>query len=133
MQYQATGSVIPPGGKVASIVPNDSDKVARVRILSKDIGFVEKEQEAEVKIIPYDPSIYGTIKGQIKSVSGSSSQDPKDNLFYYLSDVKLANQEIKKGERSYALQAGMPVEVEILGDKTNLLSYIIIPLTRSFR
>ena len=88
---------------------------------------------ASVKILPYDPSIYGTVDGKILSISGSSTQDVLDGLFYYQTTVKLDQQEIIKGDRKYRLQPGMPVETDILGDKTNLLAYIVRPIIRTLR
>ena len=122
-----------PGSKVATIVPSGRENIAEIKILSKDIGFIEKNQTAEVKILPYDPSIYGTIGGKILNISGSSTQDVLDGLFYYQTTVKLDQQEIIKGEKKYRLQPGMPVETDILGDKTNLLAYIIRPIIRTLR
>ena len=122
-----------PGSKVATIVPSGRENIAEIKILSKDIGFIEKNQTAEVKILPYDPSIYGTIGGKILNISGSSTQDVLDGLFYYQTTVKLDQQEIIKGEKKYRLQPGMPVETDILGDKTNLLAYIVRPIIRTLR
>ena len=133
LQYQSEGSVIMPGSKVATIVPSGRENIAEIKILSKDIGFIEKNQTAEVKILPYDPSIYGTIGGKILNISGSSTQDVLDGLFYYQTTVKLDQQEIIKGEKKYRLQPGMPVETDILGDKTNLLAYIVRPIIRTLR
>ena len=133
LQYQSEGSVIMPGSKVATIVPSGRENIAEIKILSKDIGFIEKNQTAEVKILPYDPSIYGTIGGKILNISGSSTQDELDGLFYYQTTVKLDQQEIIKGEKKYRLQPGMPVETDILGDKTNLLAYIVRPIIRTLR
>lgn len=133
LQYQSEGSVIMPGSKVATIVPSGRENIAEIKILSKDIGFIEKKQTADVKILPYDPSIYGTISGKILNISGSSTQDELNGLFYYHATVKLDQQEIIKGEKRYQLQPGMPVETDILGDKTNLLAYIVRPIIRTLR
>ena len=133
LNYQAPGSVVMPGFKVATIVPAGRENVAEIKINSKDIGFVEKGQMTDVKILPYDPSIYGSLKGKILSISGSSTQDASTGKFYYLTSVKLESQEITRNDKTYQLQPGMPVESDILADKTNVLFYLLNPILRSFQ
>ena len=118
------------GSKVATIVPSGRENIAVIKILSNILALLKKST-ADVKILPYDPSIYGAIGGKILNISGSSTQDVMDGLFYYQTTVKLNQQEIIKGEKKYRLQPGMPVETDILGDKTNLLAYIIRPIIRT--
>ena len=64
LNFQAAGSVIMPGSNVATIVPAGRENVAEIKINSRDIGFVENDQITDVKVLPYDPSIYDSVKGK---------------------------------------------------------------------
>ena len=133
LKYQSTGSVIIPGSDVATIVPSGRKNIAEIKVLSKDIGFVKSSQNVDVKVLPYDPSIYGSLNGKILNISGSSTQDPADGQFYYLTTVALDSQEISKGANEYPLQPGMPVQTDVLGDRINLLWYLASPVVRVFQ
>ena len=133
LKYQSTGSVIIPGSNVATIVPSGRKNIAEIKVLSKDIGFVKSSQNVDVKVLPYDPSIYGSLNGKILNISGSSTQDPADGQFYYLTTVALDSQEISKGAKEYPLQPGMPVQTDVLGDRINLLWYLASPVVRVFQ
>ena len=89
-----------PGSNVATIVPAGRENVAEIKINSRDIGFVENDQITDVKVLPYDPSIYDSVKGKILSISGSSTQDAISGNFYYITSVKLESQKIIKNVKS---------------------------------
>ncbi len=55
------GGVIPPGGKLMSLVPIDDNILIEVKISPRDVAFIHPGQKAMVKITAYDYSIYENL------------------------------------------------------------------------
>lgn len=105
--------------------------VVEVRVPSADIGFVKVSQPVDVKLQPFDSSIYGSIPGKVVSIAGTSVQDPDDRLYYYRARVELTRQFVDAANRRYPIQPGMPLIADIQGQQHSLLSYILKPFTRT--
>ncbi len=58
------GGVIPPNGKLMSLVPLDDQMVIEAKISPRDVAFIHPGQKALVKITAYDYSIYGGLEGR---------------------------------------------------------------------
>ncbi|MFH3639364.1 HlyD family efflux transporter periplasmic adaptor subunit, partial [Acinetobacter baumannii] len=69
------GGVIPPNGKIMTIVPLDEQLLIEARISPRDIAFIRPGQEALVKITAYDYSIYGGLKGKVTIISPDTLRD----------------------------------------------------------
>lgn len=63
------------------VVPNNDVQLAEVKILNKDIGFIREGQLATVKIDAF-PTRYGTIDGEVISISRDSTQDEQLGLVF---------------------------------------------------
>ena len=49
-------------------MPADQTIVVEANVLPSDIGFVTKEQRAQVKITAYDFSVFGALTGSVSVV-----------------------------------------------------------------
>ncbi|MCP6525139.1 HlyD family efflux transporter periplasmic adaptor subunit, partial [Klebsiella pneumoniae] len=63
------GGVIPPNGKIMTIVPLDEQLLIEARISPRDIAFIRPNQQALVKITAYDYAIYGGLHGKVTVIS----------------------------------------------------------------
>jgi hypothetical protein len=66
--------------------------MAEVRVPSSEIGFVKPGQEVDVKLQPFDSTIYGSVPGRVVSIAASTVQDPDDRQYYYKARVQLDRQ-----------------------------------------
>ena len=64
LNVNTIGAVVQPGANLMEIVPLDDSLLVEGRIRPQDIAFIRPDQAAVVKITAYDPSIYGSLKGQ---------------------------------------------------------------------
>lgn len=131
LRFKAPGAVVGPGAVVLSVVPAASQRVAEVRVRSSDIGFVKPNQAVDVKLQPFDSSIYGSVPGKVLSIAASTVQDPDDRQYYYKARVQLNQQFIKVGGRDEPIQVGMPVIADIKGDQRSVLRYLFQPFSRT--
>ena len=121
------GGVIQPGGTVVEIVPVGGKAAFKARLSPRDIGFVRVGQPARVKIDAFDYSRFGALKGLVESISPTTSQDQKGNIFY---DVVIA---VDKGyfhdnPEQFAILPGMTGEVDITTGEKSVFQYLWKPI-----
>ena len=132
LRFRAPGSVIGPGAVVLSVVPNNTRKIAEVRVPAADIGFVKIGQPVDVKLQPFDSTIYGSVPGKVSSIAANTVQDPDDHKYYYKARVVLERQFVDVSRRHYPIQVGMPLVADIKRPERSLLRYIFQPFTNTF-
>ena len=131
LRFKASGAVVGPGAVVMSVVPSAAQKLVEVRVPSADIGFVKLGQPVDVKLQPFDSSIYGSVPGKVVSIAGTSVQDPDDRRYYYKARIALDRQFVDTANRRYPIQVGMPLVADIKGPQRSVLRYIFQPFTRT--
>lgn len=125
------GGVIPTGGQLMDIVPEDEKLVVESRVAPSDVAAVMVGQTAEVRFPALERRRTPVIEGVVRMVSADRLTDERTGQGYYLAQVEIPpEQQAKLGEQR--LQAGMPAEVVIrLGERT-ALDYLVKPIEDSF-
>jgi membrane fusion protein, adhesin transport system len=131
LRFRAPGAVVGPGAVVMAVVPSGTERMAEVRVRSADIGFVKPGQAVDVKLQPFDSSIYGSVPGRVVSIAASTVQDPDDRQYYYRARIQLDRQFVDVQNRKYPIQVGMPLVADIKGPQRSVLRYIFQPFTRT--
>ncbi|MCP9777359.1 MULTISPECIES: HlyD family type I secretion periplasmic adaptor subunit [unclassified Cyanobium] len=131
LRFKAPGAVVGPGAVVLSVVPNTTQRYVEVRVPSADIGFVKPGQKVDVKLQPFDSTIYGSVPGKVISIGGNSVQDPDDRKYYYKARIQLDRQFVDVANRKYPIAVGMPLVADIKGPQRSVLRYIFQPFTRT--
>lgn len=121
------GAVIPPGGTVAEIVPIGGKADFKAKLSPRDIGFVSVGQPARVKIDAFDYSRFGALKGQVKSISPTTSQDQQGNIFY---DVVISVEKayFHDNPEKFSILPGMTGEVDITTGEKSVFQYLWKPI-----
>ena len=131
LRFKAPGAVVGPGAVVLSVVPNNTRKLVEVRIPASDIGFVKLGQSVDVKLQPFDSTIYGSVPGRVVSIAANTVQDLDDRRYYYRARIALDRQYVDASARSFPIQVGMPLVADIKGRERSLLRYIFQPFNRT--
>ena len=82
MQVHTVGGVVQPAEPLMVLVPNDAPLEISAMVLNKDKGFVRPGQAAEIKVESFPFTKYGTIKGEVRHLSGDAIQDENQGLVY---------------------------------------------------
>ena len=130
LRFTNKGSVVVPGAQVVSIVPTNTIREAKIRIPAKDIGFIKAGQKVNINLLPFKESVYGSLSGTVKTISGSTLKNEKTGEYYYESIASVDQQYIEISKSKVPLQVGMPLIAEIKTSKRSLLSYLLEPFTR---
>ena len=127
LAIHTVGGVVTPAQPVMLIVPRDNPLEVEAFIENKDIGFVNPNQDAEVKIETFQYTKYGTIHANVTSVSHDAINDEKHRLIYS-TRVKMERTTINVDGTEVNLSPGMAVSVEIKTGKRRVIEYFLNPL-----
>ena len=113
------GGVIPPNGKIMTIVPLDEQLLIEARISPRDIAFIRPNQQALVKITAYDYAIYGGLHGKVTVISPDTIRDEvKQDQFYYRVYIRTDSDKLRnKQGKTFAITPGMVATVDIRTDR----------------
>ena len=82
------GGVVRAGDPLAEVVPTDAALVIEASVTPKDIAFVRIGQEARVNISAYQSAIYGSLRGEVVSISPDAVADQKTGQSSYTVRVR---------------------------------------------
>ncbi|HEY1846381.1 MAG TPA: HlyD family type I secretion periplasmic adaptor subunit [Buttiauxella sp.] len=127
------GGVIPPNGKLMSLVPLDDQMVIEAKISPRDVAFIHPGQKALVKITAYDYSIFGGLEGEVTMISPDTIQDQvKRDVYYYRVYIRTnSNHLTNKQDKSFPIFPGMIATVDIKTGNKSVLSYLLKPLNKA--
>ncbi|MEV4778863.1 HlyD family type I secretion periplasmic adaptor subunit [Burkholderia sp. LMU1-1-1.1] len=148
VNISAIGAVLGPGQPVASIVPSMADLIVEASLPNEDIGFVEVNQEVEIKVDGYPSHRYGSIKGTVIQISPDSEDmnysptdgadqkksknvPTKSGVLYRIKIRPLALF-IKRDGSQLPLLSGMTVVADIKTDKRKIIDFLISPIVKTF-
>ncbi len=133
IEVTTVGGVIPPNGKLMSLVPLDDQLVIEAKISPRDVAFVHPGQQAMVKITAYDYSIYGGLKGKVTMISPDTIQDEvKRDIYYYRVYILTENNYLtNRSDDKFPIFPGMISTVDIKTGSKTILDYLLKPLNKA--
>lgn len=123
------GGVVTPAQPLMTIVPTNSPIEVEAYLSNQDIGFVRSGQKVEVKIETFSFTKYGTVNGEVISVSSDAIKDEKLGLVF-ATRVRLDKNTLFVDGRHLNLSPGMAVTVEIKTTQRRVIEYFLDPLKR---
>jgi HlyD family secretion protein/adhesin transport system membrane fusion protein len=121
------GTVLPPGGLASEIMPQNSELVADVRLMPRDIGFIEVGQKVHIKVQAFDYSRFGTLEGTVDRISAGTFLDEQRQP-HYRARVTLNQQYVGHNPRMAQLTPGMTVQADITTGTKTVLQYLLKPI-----
>jgi len=125
------GGTVRPGEPLVEIVPNERGLTIEARVKTNDIAFVRSGQRALVKITAYDYSIYGGMEGTVIGISPDSIQEERTGETYYTIRIRTKSEAlVDQNGQKLPIGPGMLADVNLIGDKRSIMSYLLTPFTR---
>ncbi len=122
MNVNNTGQLISVGALVAVAIPSDSLMEVAVEVPNKDIGFINVNTFASVKVDAFPYKDFGTIPAEVERIVPNVGGDKAFSVV-----LKLKKQHIQKAGQTYALFPGLTVEADIITRKIRLYQLIFKP------
>ncbi len=126
---RTVGGVVRPVEPILMIVPDEAQLEIHAQVLNRDKGVVFEGQSAEVKLEAFDFTRYGTLDGEVVSISDDALESEQFGLVYE-TRVKLKEQSVSVEGRDAPLTPGMMVSVEIKIGQRRVIDYLLSPLKR---
>jgi hemolysin D len=123
------GGVVTEAEPLMKIVPDEESLIVEVFLENKDIGFVEKDMPAEVKIHTFPFTKYGIVEAEIENISDDAIFDEKRGFTYSML-LAMKKKTIAVEGRDVRLMPGMEVTAEIKTGERRLIEYFLAPLLR---
>lgn len=124
------GAVVSGGETLAEIVPQTESFRVLAKVQPADISLVNQGQACRVSFTAYDFAKYGSIDGTIVNIAQNITQT-NQGLMYYEVWVETTSTTFSKSELVPNIMPGMVAQVDILGEKTRIIDYILTPLKRT--
>jgi len=129
LQITTINGVVTPAQELMTIVPDEDSLEIEAWIENKDIGFIETDQPAKIKINTFQFTKYGTIPGEVTNISHDAVEDEKRGLIYEIR-IKPERTAMEVNGKEVLLSSGMAVSAEINIGERRLIEYILTPLLR---
>lgn len=132
LNVHTIGGVITPAQPLLTLVPENQPVEVEAMLENKDVGFVHPHQKVTVKIETFTFTKYGTVSGEIMSVSDDAIEHEKRGLIYS-TKVRLMSNHLTGGLKDMVLSPGMAVTVEVKTDERRVIDYFLIPIDQHLR
>ena len=132
LAVHTVGGVVTPAQQLMVVAPEEGSLEVEANLENKDIGFVNENQDAEIKIDAFPFTRYGTIDGKVVSLSKDAVQIDKVGLVY-TARVLLNHTTIQIENKEIRLSPGMTVAVEIKTGQRHVIEYFLSPLIQAAR
>ena len=137
IRMNTLGGVVSAGAPVMEIVPVDDQLLVELRISPSDIGFIKVGQPVEIKLSAYDYTVYGSLHGQVDTVSPDALGDPNNpspaggNATWYRALVRADAATLKAGGKPLTVLPGMTGTAEIRTGRRSVLSFLLRPMMKA--
>lgn len=125
------GSVVPPGGQLAEILPTSSDLIIEARLEPGDIDAVRPGQEARLRFLALNARHTPLVDGKVTYVSADRLVDQATREPYYLVRLSITDR-LPEEVDGAMIYPGMPVEAMISTSTRTFFEYLVRPLEDSF-
>lgn len=116
--------VLSAGDIIMKVVPQDK-LIADVWVTNKDIGYIKKDQKANIRVQAFDYTEFGDIKGRIKSISADVMPPDQANKFYrYPVKINLETNYLSNNGLKVPVISGMAITANIKLRDKRLISIV---------
>jgi len=125
------GGSIGAGQPIVEVVPSADQLTVEALVSPKDIASVRINQHARVNITAYESGVYGGMDGRVFTISPDATVDERTGESHYTVRVRGDAQNFRDPQgRRLVIGPGMTADVNLIGDKRSVMSYILTPFTR---
>lgn len=130
-KIKATKGPVQSGEELLSILPEGEEMLLEVKVLNRDIGFINQGMKAKVKIATFPFQEFGVVDGEVLQISPNATID-KDLGLVFPTRIKLSKHSLNVRGQEVEFNPGMAANAEIVTRKKSVLTFIIEPITRRF-
>jgi len=130
MQINLPGRVVDPGALLLTLVPQDGQLLAEVRISPKDIGQISTGQPALIRVEGYRFGRVGGVSGLVERIS-ADPYAPDGETRFFRAWIRLDQNYVGTDPQANRIISGMDIAADIQTGEKSLLTYLIRPVSQS--
>ena len=130
-KIKATKGPVQSGEELLSILPEGEEMLLEVKVLNRDIGFINQGMKAKVKIATFPFQEFGVVEGEVLQISPNATIDKELGLVFP-TRIKLSKHSLNVRGQDVEFNPGMAANAEIVTRQKSVLTFIIEPITRRF-
>ena len=130
-KIKATKGPVQSGEELLSILPEGEEMLLEVKVLNRDIGFINQGMKAKVKIATFPFQEFGVVEGEVLQISPNAIIDKELGLVFP-TRIKLSKHSLNVRGQQVEFNPGMAANAEIVTRQKSVLTLIIEPITRRF-
>jgi hemolysin D len=123
------GGIVTEAQELMIIVPEEESLEVQVMLGNQDVGFVQKDMAAEIKIHTFPFTKYGLVDATVTHISDDAIIDEKLGLVYNM-HLKMHKSTIRVEAKDVKLIPGMAVTAEVKTTQRRVIEYFLSPLLR---
>lgn len=135
LRINTLGGVLRSGDELMQISPTGGGYVIEAKIAPADIGRLELDLPANVRLDAFDYSIYGSMKGSLIYLSSDTlserGADDRTNT-YYRAHIEVPAEQVNPKLSTDLLKPGMTALIDVQTGKRTVLEFIAKPILRAF-
>jgi len=127
------GGVIQPGEPIMKVLPLEDRLLVETKIKPQDVAFLAPGMKARIKITAYDYTIYGDLEGVVEQISPDTFEEDtaQGKEYYYQVLVHTDKNFLERHGEKLPIRPGMITQVDVLGSKRTIMSYMLKPLIKA--
>ncbi|MEX2964050.1 HlyD family type I secretion periplasmic adaptor subunit [Microbulbifer sp. TYP-18] len=129
LAINTVGGVVTEAQKLMLIVPDEEHLEVKVFLENKDIGFVQENMQAEIKVHTFPFTKYGVVNAEVITVSDDATVDEQQGLVYGM-QLLMKKNSIRVNDKLVKLIPGMAVTAEVQIGKRRIIEFFMAPLLR---
>lgn len=129
LAVHTVGGIVTPAQPLMEVVPGDTELQVEAWIANKDVGFVKKGQEAEVKVETFSFQKYGTVGAHVVEVSPDAVEDKEKGRVYRVL-LSLDKSSFTINNDIVLLASGMTATGEIKIKQKRIIEFFLDPFRR---
>lgn len=124
------GGSVPAGAPIAEVVPTEDVLYVEAMVRPQDIANVRIGQRAKVEITAYRSAVFGKLDGEVLNIAPDVVTNEKSGESFYIVEIKTTSRLTDADGKLLPIGPGMMANVNLLGEKRSVLSYIFTPFTQ---
>jgi adhesin transport system membrane fusion protein len=137
LKMTTVGGVLRSGDQLMEISPSLGGVILEAKINPVDIGRLQLDMPATIKLDAFDYTIFGGLRGIVTYISSDTLVDKdasgRETVFYQV-NIKIEGPEHDENEKSKLIKPklGMSGTVDVKVGVRSLFTYLIKPISRGF-
>lgn len=129
LTQHTVGGVAGAGEVLMDVVPANEPLMVSVQVRPQDIDEVRIGMDARVQLVGLNQRFVSPIPAKVMTVSADQRIDEKSGNGYFVADLRINPQDVRKFANGARLTPGMPASALIVTGKRTIWTFLVSPIT----